>query len=366
MHRRHLRLLSVIAVAAVLFSAWPAAASPSRGKLARHAAAYVKRSQQDNGSVPGFSPIGSTADYVVALVSVHRGPRTLRHALGFLRRQVRKDNVTSAGLLGKVAMAVVAAGQNPRLFGHRNLVRKLKGQEQTSGEYGDGSDGLKMSDHVLAMLGLEAARVRPDERAVRWLAKGQCPDGGWQYDKPYKASRDDRHCRAGAGDFSASDTNTTSYAVQALRASSGTYDLKARPFRYLDSARDRHKHGWVYDATHRCSKGVATRCELTDTNSSALVIQAYLAAGKRIPARGMKALEALQYRKLCGKPDGAFAYTWEKRSGKLHRSPTRTEAATYGASNVGATIGAVAALAHEKLPPAPGGVSGPLPAFDHC
>lgn len=366
MRRRHHLPIALLAAGAVLLGALPAAAGPSRHKLARHGAAYAARSQNDNGSVPGFSPVGSTADFALALVSVRRGPSALRHAIRFLRRQVRKGNVTTAGELGKVAMAVAAAGRNPRAFGGHNLVRAIRRRQRPSGEYGNGSDGLGVIDHALAMLGLESTGAQPTARAGQWLARAECPDGGWQYDRPYRSSRDDRHCRAGSTDFTASDSNTTSYAVQALDAMSNPPALPYRPFAYLRSARDTHKHGWVYDRTQKCSRDRVRNCELTDTNSTSLVLQAYLAASRNLPAGGMKALRALRYRRLCGRAGGAFAYTWARSGGKLRRTPTRSEASRYGASNVGATIAAVPALAHEPLPLSPASVTKRLPAFHRC
>jgi hypothetical protein len=365
MNHHRLRAITLLCLAVLSFSSVPASARPSKVTRAGHAAAYVKRAQGTDGSVPGFSGVGTTADYVLDLVTVHRGRSSLRKALRYLRGQVESGGVTNTGSLGKVTMAVTASGRNPRSFGGHNLVGDIHAREQSDGEYGNSAIS-RVSDQTLAMLGLESAGVNPSARATSWLLAGQCPDGGWQFDLRYKPARDDRHCRGGSGDYSASDTNTTAQAIQALDAESQQVSPSMSPFEYLRSARDPHKNGWVYDATQKCPPASVTGCELTDANSTSLVIQAYVADGRNIPSGGMRALEALQYDHLCGKSGGSFAFSWERRSGKLRHTPSRADAASYGASNVGATVAAIPALLHRPLPLPSGDVTGSLPGLRAC
>jgi hypothetical protein len=325
------KALSVIAasVASLLLMSAGASALP-RSYRARHALRYIVRHQADNGSIVAFSPVGSTADAVLAMASARRGPFQMNRALHYLGHHVAEAN--SIGLKAKVIIAAVAGGQHPRHFGGTNLVRKIKRSERPNGHYGKDRSVI---DQALAILALAAApRAHPAHRAAIWLAHAQCPDGGWQFDAPYDPGSDSRHChdRAG-GDFSRSDTNTTAYAEQAIAVSLAMPPpLKASPFAYFRSLRDPIKHGWGYDQNNT----------LTDANSTALVLQAYAAAGIHHPRQAMRALRKLQYRSACGKHfPFAFAFSWTKsRAGGLKRT----------GPDIGATIGAALGLLKQPLP----------------
>ncbi len=178
-----------------------------------------------------------------------------------------------------------------------------------------------------------SAGVQPSGRAARWLTRAQCPDGGWQFDAPYNSKTDNRHCHNGSTtDYSRSDTNTTSYAVQALDAMAAPVAPAHDAFSYLRSRRDPIKHGWGYDR----------KTTLTDANSTALVIQAYVAAGRSLPRHAMRALKRLQYTNLCGSNfPFAFSFTWKKKASGGYK---RTGA------DVGATLGAILGLLKQPLP----------------
>jgi hypothetical protein len=191
-------------------------------------------------------------------------------------------------------MAAVAGGRNPRRFGGRNLIRSIRDSRQPGGLFGEGSS---VFDHSLAMLALGAAGGKAGRRPTAWLITAQCGDGGWQFDGP-PGDSDDEHCFGGGDDFTTSDSNTTAMAVMALRFGSGSA-TPANPFKFFRSVRDETRGGWGY--SHTFGK--------TDSNSTALVLQAFRAAGRKLPPRGLRALRALQYR-LCGQNAGAFAYSW--------------------------------------------------------
>src|SRR5436309_2746778 len=82
--------------------AGPAAAVIRDPQRADQAMAYVGAQERTNGSFPGFSAIGSTADAVLDMAATGYGGEA--GAIGFLRRQVRKDHVTTVGLMAKVVM----------------------------------------------------------------------------------------------------------------------------------------------------------------------------------------------------------------------------------------------------------------------
>jgi hypothetical protein len=345
MRRRFAAWLAAALVVVLL--APPVAAKPTDERRARVAVRYLASVQEANGSIPAFSPVGSTADAVQALVAARRGARVLDDAITFLRRQVRSGAVGSLGLKAKVVLAAVAAGKDPRRFGGADLIADLEASLQPSGQYGDGSDGIGVSTHTLVMLALAAAGEQVAPQAAEWLAAAQCGDGGWQFDEP-AADTDDEHCQStvSGSDFSQSDTNTTAYAVQALEAVGAEVDLAADPFAFFADLRDPIKNGWGFDRSF----------PLTDSNSTALVIQAYEAAGLDVPAGGRRALRALQY-PLCRRHKGAFAFTWvdEDNDGVLERGP----------ADAGATIGAILGLTG-SLPVAPFEVTRPAPRLRAC
>lgn len=341
------RIIAGLTAAALAAAAAPVSAAPSDQRRARVAVRYLVSVQEDDGSIPAFSPVGSTADAVQAMVAARRGAGAIADALGFLRAEVRAGKVTSLGLKAKVVLAAVAAGKDPRRFGRANLVADLKSSLQPSGQYGDGSDGLGVSTHTLVMLALAAAGVPVAPQASEWLAAAQCGDGGWQYDEP-AAETDDEHCAStvSESDFSQSDSNTTAYAVQALEAAGAEVEPAADPFAFFAELRDPVKGGWGFDRSFT----------LTDANSTALVLQAYEAAGRALPAGARRALRALQYR-LCARHKGAFAFTWvdEDSDGELERGP----------KDAGATIGAILGLTG-PLPVQPAEVTEPAPHLKAC
>ena len=302
-----------------------AQAAPTRTRRARVAVRYLVSQQKPNGSLPAFSAVGSTADAVVSMVAARRGAKAIDKALGWLRRKVRNGKVEEVGPQAKVALAVATAGRNPRNFGGANLIKEIQDSELENGRFGEGT---AVFNQALALLALQGAGASFTTKSVEWLVDAQCGDGGWQFDEP-ATEADDEHCDNGSGtDFFLTDTNTTSLVVQVLGyIEESPPQPAADPFTFFKSIRDDVKNGWGYSWRSFES--------LTDANSTALVIQAYSAAGQKPPAGARKALTALQYG-FCSKNKGAFAFTWEDDDGdgKYKRDEP----------NVGATIGAIMGL----------------------
>jgi hypothetical protein len=340
MSSRGVRLLACAVIAAVALSVVPAAAVTNKSR-ARTAAGYIARQQKDNGSIVSFSVYGSTADAIVALVAARRGKKNIDRALDFLARRVRSGKLfkhpefTDAGVLGKIVMAVEAAGRNARNFGGRNLVRRIANLERPSGRLGRGTEVYSQG---LLILGLRAAGKRVPWKVSRWLAKAQCDDGGWAFDKP-PGPKDDETCKDTTdpdNDFVTSDSNTTAVAIMALEAASKRDTADA--FNFLKTLRDGGK-GWGY----------TPEFSSTDANSTSLVIQARRAAGRRIPPGAMAALRELQV-KLCGRYAGAFRFQYGKKN----------------PPDLGATIAATPALVKKPLPLEPFKVTKPVPARQPC
>jgi hypothetical protein len=249
--------------------------------------------------------------------------------------------VTNVGQRAQVALAVVAAGGSPSEFGGRNLIAQLRATERPNGRYGRGTD---VYEHALAMLALAAADAGPSAAATAWLARAQCGDGGWQNDDP-PGPDEDRHCLDRVdpgGDFFTSDTNTTGVAVQALEVGRGSAVPSHDPFDFFAAIRDPRFGGWGY----------TWGFETTDANSTALVVEAYAASGRRLPSGALAALKALQYRRC-----GTWAYSWtdDGRGGVVRTPP-----------DVGATIQAIQGVLQQPLPPETLPVSKPAPDTNPC
>lgn len=315
------RVIAVCLGAAVTFGAPVAShAALTDPDRAVSGAAYITTSQRPNGSLPAFSPIGSTADGVLALVSAGVGRRAASDALAYLSRQVTAGHVTGVGLTAKVALAAVAMGRDPRTFAGHNLIFEIRSTEDADGRFGDGT--ATVLDEALAILAFRGAETRASSTALAWLRAAQCRDGGWAFDEPYDPSDDNLHCRSKstASDFFLSDTNTTAYVVQALEAS-GNRPYTVDPFGFFAAIRDPNRGGWGY------TWGFTA----TDANSTGLALQAYAAAGLPTPNGARAALRRLQW------PDcGGWGFTWA--------------GSTRGAPDLGATIAAIPGLLGDPFP----------------
>jgi hypothetical protein len=323
-------LLALIAVAPNPATAVPAA------DLARvdRALAFVTQQQSPNGALPAFSPIGSTSDAVVSFIAAGIGKRPVRDALDYLRKQTTKGNANTIGLQAKVVTAWATAGRDARDVGGTDLVDALQVALGDDGHYA----GAAVFDQALVILALVTAGEPVPASAIDWLVAAQCADGGWQYDLP-AADTDDEHCVSTedpSNDFFESETNATSFVVQAVAAAGAAPTYAHDPFAFLEEIRDAAYGGWGYSWSF----------STTDANSTALVIQAYVASERAIPDGAIAALRRLQY------PCGAFAFT-------------RDAAGKKTGADVGATIGAVLGLLR-VAPPVPGTELAPLPAASTC
>lgn len=360
-------LLAGLVAGSVL--ALPATSSGvTRQTAARHGVRYLIARQHANGSFSGFSPIGSTADAALAMAVAGRGRSQIRAALSYLANHV--DEAT-LGQKAKIVLAAVAGGKNLDTYAGGNLVADLEASQGANGQYAEEGDFSAVTTHALVALALAGAGQPIDDPAADWLAAAQCPDGGWQFDRPHQPSEDE-HCFDSATDaegnpvdFSTSDSNTTSYAVQALATHDHEVALSADPFGYFPSTRDPAKGGYRY--SHEDTQFGAR--SYTDTNSTALVIQAYMTCATCDYLPPVGALKALQYAR-CGELQGAFAFTWRKSGGTFHRVPSRAEAKAEddndGSTVVGATIGALPGLMLEPLPVGPRETSAGAPSRRSC
>ena len=357
--------LALLVAASTLSSA---ASGATRQKAARDGVRYLIGRQHNNGSFPGFSPIGSTADAALAMSIAGRGRDHVREALRYLARNVAEATL---GQKAKVVLAAVAGGKDLSRYAGGDLVSRLRETQQEDGRYAEEGDFSAVTTHALVSLALASAGEPINDPAADWLVKAQCPDGGWQFDEPHQPGEDE-HCfdatKDGEGnptDFSTSDSNTTSYVVQALATHEHPLDLGADPFDYFPLTKDPVKGGYRY--SHEDTQFGSP--SYTDANSTALVIQAYITCDTCDFTPPLRALKSLQYAR-CGRLQGAFAFTWQNVDGAIRRLPSKAEARAEktndGSTVAGATIGAIPGLMLEPLPVGPRPIKEGAPARRSC
>jgi hypothetical protein len=309
---KHWLIALSLALLLVLASALPALAAADLA-----AALDYLRTQQnaDGGFGSGFGPgstVASTADAVLAIVAAGDDPAAFQKegnsTLDYLAANAAAAN--TAGDLAKLILAAVAAGQNPRTFGGTDSVARLEAMAGSDGRYATANDTYV--SHLLAVLALASVRRPISSPAVDQILQAQQENGGWAWD---------------GSQATPADTNTTAFAVQAL-AAAGQAGSEAvanaldyyRPIQNEDG-------GWPYQ--NPSDYGTAT-----DANSTAVSIQALIAAGQDPAAwessgsaTPVDSLEAFQ------NPSGAFA--WQ---------------ASMPADNLLATVQALPALAGKAFP----------------
>ncbi len=279
-----------LTVVALLAGALPAMAAVNTTT----ALAYLESQQNaDGGFGSGFSPdstTGSTADVVLAIVAVGADPATFDQDGNTPATYLATNapSVVTGGDLAKLILAVIALGENPRAFGGVDSVTKLEGMIGTDGRIGAETDTFV--GHTLAILALASAQRPIPAAAVAYTRAAQQDTGSWAWDGTAET---------------AGDTNTTAFAVQALVAAGEAADSDAvtQALAYYRGIQN-EDGGWPYQ--NPSDFGTAT-----DANSTAVTIQALIAAGQDpagadwTTAEGstpLSALEALQ------NESGAFAW----------------------------------------------------------
>lgn len=239
-------------------AATPAIASGFR--LADATTALIAQ-QGDDGGFLGFSgepDPGVTTDALLALVAAETAGldtgESIERALAYLETTGLAYAEVGDGQRSKLVLAVAAAGGDPFNFAGTNLWEPIENTLFETGIVGQG-----FYDHSLATL---AAVAVGSERATEFatvLVNWQLPDGSWGF--------------AADATEGEGDTNTTALAIQALvAAGQGDDPAIDRALDYLESAQGSDGgYGYAPAATPDAIE--------TDSNSTALVIQAFLAVG---------------------------------------------------------------------------------------
>jgi hypothetical protein len=284
---RHRILAVSLALLLVLGSALPALAATDLA-----AALDYLRTQQNtdggfgSGFAPGSTP-ASTADAVLAIVAAGGDASAFQQGgigpLDYLAANAAA--VDTSGDLAKLILAAVAAGRNPRTFGGTDSVARLEGMAGSDGRIATANDTFV--SHLLAVLALASVRRPISSAAVDQILQAQQENGGWAWD---------------GSQATPADTNSTAFAVQALAAAGqGGSEAVADALDYYRAIQN-EDGGWPYQSPS--DYGTAT-----DANSTAVSIQALIAAGEDLAAwessgdvNPVESLEAFQ------NESGAFAW----------------------------------------------------------
>ena len=277
------------AVAAAVALAVPAGAMAGTDREAARAGAAWLESLS-------IGAVGQQADAIVALAATGRTRRVLRARLARMT-PAASSYASTAGAAGKVVLATVAAGRNPRSLGGVNYVARIRAQ------YAGGRYGVSAYDQAYAILALRASG-EPVPRAAITALRNTRGVGGWGFSLT----------RSGRDDVSA-----TGLLIEASR-SAGVLATDAML---------RRATAWLV-AQRNASGGfhIAGAGKPTEANSTAIAIRALRAMGRTPPPSTRLALRSLQ------ESDGGFRFTRAVRESRLL-----------------ASVDAVLALSGRRLPP---------------
>lgn len=247
------RFVHVLAVLALFVTLAPVSAQSD--ETLDRAIEYIKTQQQADGSFAGISA-GSTADALFALAAAGEDVLTVAQngvsAIEYINTQGDEAS-QSAGLAAKYAIALLLADQPITLADGTDLIEVVENAyNDETNQYGD-----DITAHAYALIALNAAGRDVPAPAIEALQQLQGEDGGWSFDAE-----------------SGSDTNTTSLAVQALVAAG---DERA----VIDSAVEYYRSQQNDDGGFPYSQASEYGTD-SDANSTALSMQALLAAGENL------------------------------------------------------------------------------------
>ena len=267
-------------------------ASPAAGGGIDAAVAWLTTQQDETGGFIGFSgepDAGITIDALYALSSAPEpDTASIDAAVAFLLENGADYAAAGPAQASKLAMALVIAGHDPGELGLPELISAgFPSEDDVAG--GDPPFcGFGPFDHALCLLGLVATGQEIGPAHIEPLVAAQVENGGWAFD--------------GSTDPATADSNTTSIVIQALIAAGidPTDPLVQNGLGYLASVIDPEQGGFAYDA----NTGL-----IADANSTAVAIQALIAAGEDASSdewgRATDALAGFQ------NASGAFRYQHE-------------------------------------------------------
>ncbi len=245
-----IRFLALVWALIALSGFLPVSSVSAQNTVATDAVQWLLGRQQPDGSFPGFDA-GASADAILALAAANEAPQVRQQAAAYLATQAQSYATGSPAAAGKTVLAALAAGSDPRAFGGVDLLQTIQATYNQNGQF-----GATPTDHAYALLALAAAGQAIPPQALAAARDSQLPDGGWSYD---------------GAEATGSDTNTTALMLQALVAANAPTDIRTSAVAYLRSQQN-GDGGFPYSQTS--SFGNAS-----DANSTALTVQALIAAG---------------------------------------------------------------------------------------
>lgn len=230
------------------------------------AANWLLQKQEESGGFQGYSgevDASSTAAAVVALYAARKSNEatadSIENAMTYLDQSGGEYAAAGAGQAANLVLAAIAGGRNPRDFAGEDLIAALTAPPATpvpsglAGIYGD-----DLYDHAVVLIALVAAGETVPDEALDLFRASQAENGGWAF--------------AGDVDPSAADSNTTSLTIQALVATGhGDDPMVAHALAFLHTLQAPDGSGFAYEAGDPLQ---------ADANSTALVVQALIAAGE--------------------------------------------------------------------------------------
>lgn len=279
---RRLWMLGVVLLALVQVVPAGAQVGPNDA-TAQNAIAYIRTQQAADGTFAGFGA-GSTADAIYALAAANVNAAEFKNGGSSAVDGLVKaapDAAKDVGVAAKFVLAALLAGQEPRTLSGLDLVAVVEnGFDTTTGLY-----GKDVTAHALSILALGAAGEPVRSLATAKLESLQLPDGGWSFD--------------GAA-ATGSDTNTTALAIQALISVKGVADVRGKALGYL-RAQQNADAGFPYSQTSQFGNA-------SDANSTAVSVQAILAAGEPLSTWAKAGKTPLDRLLLFQNASGAFRY----------------------------------------------------------
>ena len=248
---RRLTATGLLLVALVL-SAFAAPVSAQENQASVESAVqWLLTQQNEDGGFIGFSgesDAGATVDAVFALASAQQvGIEVdLESAMKYLESQALVYAQFSPGAAAKLSMALVAAGMDP------HDIDNVDPMSIVVVAAGLGMIGLGPYDHALGLQALVATGEPVPDTAIQAARDSQIEDGSWAFDGTMTP---------GAG-----DTNTTAQMLMGLIAAGVHDEMLDRGIAYLAGSTN-DDGGYPYQPGTE-----------SDANSTALVLQAFIAA----------------------------------------------------------------------------------------
>lgn len=282
--------LAALLLAPMLGASSATAASPQAEAASTWLAGLVGPDGSVDSPYSGLPSLTWTANVALSLATTGNEPEALRRALDHLAANVdgyiAEGTSDPAGRISWLILLVDATGGDPEAFGGHDLVADLQARYGVAeaGLYGVVDDYTPVTNQSLALLALTAAEATVPAAAVSWLVDQQCTSpfsaaGAWEgYRAPSGGGLE--ACEESTSlNFTSADSNSTAFAVEAL-AALGQSDPIAPALAWLNAMQDG-------DGTSSAAGGFGQRPgDAADPNSTAVVIQALVAAGQDPAAAG--------------------------------------------------------------------------------